>query len=94
MTLEEMEQKYREVMGPMILSEPGLFIVRLWDGMDGCWCDCTTAVTKEAALKVWMEKTKDGTKKIAFSEIDYYKIFPAATSMLWDGSEGREMFRD
>jgi hypothetical protein len=38
-------------------------------------------------------KTANGTKAVKFSEIDYYRIFPADTAMVWDGSEGREMFR-
>ncbi len=71
----------------------GLFIVRLWDGMDGCWCDCTEAVSGQEALRIWKERTNKGTEKISYSEIDYYKIFPADTHMHWDGKEGREMFR-
>ncbi len=63
-----------------------LFIVRVWDGMDGCWCDCTEPVSKEEADKVWNKETKNGTEKTKFSDIDYYKIFPADTNMLYNGS--------
>ena len=88
---------YKEVMGedPGLITGVNHFTVRLWDGMDGCWCDCSEAtnVLPVKALRVWNEKTSNGTKKIRFAEIDYYRIFPADTKMEWDGSEGKEMFR-
>lgn len=58
-----------------------LFIVRLWDGMDGIWCDVTGSVSKEEADRVWNEKTADGTKATKYDDIDYYCIFPADTTM-------------
>ena len=82
---------------PTGFDVPGaLFTVRLWDGMDGCWCDLYEAkgVSAEAALDVWFARTEDGTKKISYAEIDYFRIFPTETSMAWDGGSGREMFRD
>jgi len=69
------------------------FIVRHWDGMDGCWTNCTGAVAHDEALRTWAAKTEGGSKNIAYAEIDYYRIFPGGTHMLWDGSEGREMNR-
>jgi hypothetical protein len=69
------------------------YIVRLWDGMDGCWTDCTKEVGQEEALRYWAERTDGGARRISFKEIDYYKIFPGGTHMGWDGSEGREMHR-
>ena len=73
----------------------GLWTVRLWDGMDGCWTDMAeaTAVPGEVALRVWSIRTQEGKKKISCKEIDYYRIFPADTRMLWDGFDGREMSR-
>ena len=68
-----------------------LFIVRLWDGMDGTWMDVSGPVTMDEAMQIWEEKTEHGTKATTFMDIDYYRIFPAETKMLW--SEGREMFR-
>ncbi len=69
------------------------FVVRLWDGMDGTWCDCGEPhALLEGALAVWYQRTERGTKKVAFNEIDYFRIFPADTRMHY--SEGREMFRD
>lgn len=69
------------------------FVVRQWDGMDGCWTNCTADVGRDEALRVWAERTDGGTRRVSFDEIDYYRIFPAGTRMDWDGSEGREMFR-
>jgi hypothetical protein len=69
------------------------FTVRQWDGMDGCWADCVTDVDRDEALRVWAEYTKSGTQRTSYHDIDYYRIFPADTKMLWDGSDGQEMFR-
>jgi hypothetical protein len=69
------------------------YIVRVWDGMDGCWIDCTSQVDREKALRCWAEKTDGGTRNVGYDEIDYYRIFPGGTHMLWDGSDGMEMHR-
>lgn len=69
------------------------FIVRQWDGMDGCWTDCTGQVDREHALHYWSDRTDGGTRRVSYTEIDYYRIFPGGTRMNWDGSEGREMHR-
>jgi hypothetical protein len=69
------------------------YVVRQWDGMDGCWTDCTGAVERFEALRYWAERTSGGTHHVAYAEIDYYRIFPGGTRMTWDGSEGREMHR-
>jgi len=94
---EYVEKRYRLVMAGSMESDlftaNAKFTVRLWDGMDGCWCDCAKDVSKEEALKVWADRTKNGTEKVSFSEIDYYRIFPGGTRMKWNGDEGREMFR-
>lgn len=85
---------YERVMAtshPDLRETGAKFVVRQWDGMDGCWCDCTGAVGATHALKVWLERTEGGTKRVSFSQIDYYKIFPADTKMLYDGDN--EMFR-
>ena len=70
------------------------FTLRHWDGMDGSWLDILPNVSKEEVLRAWYEKTEEGTKMLSFKEIDYYRIFPADTTMLWSAEEGREMFRD
>lgn len=64
----------------------GPFIVRLYDGMDNQWMDVSAEVGKEEAERIWNEKTKDGTQNTKFDDIDYYKICPAGTKMLF--SEG------
>ncbi len=72
----------------------GRYTLRVWDGMDGCWSDVLANATAADALAKWCSLTKDGTKQVSFNEIDYYRIFPANTRMLWDGTQGGEMFRD
>jgi hypothetical protein len=69
------------------------YVVRHWDGMDGCWTDCTGEVGREAALRAWADRTDGGAHHVAYAEIDYYRIFPGGTHMLWDGSDGKEMHR-
>lgn len=69
------------------------YVVRVWDGMDGCWTNCTGEVDRDAALRYWAERTNGGTHHITYAEIDYYRIFPGGTRMTWNGSEGREMHR-
>jgi len=58
-------------------------VVRLWDGMDGIWVDVSGPVSKKEADRIWNEKTANGTKATKFSDIDYYSIFPADTTMLY-----------
>jgi hypothetical protein len=74
---------YKRVMNDSIDFTQGTFTVRIWDGMDGCWTDVgeATNVSADKALEVWNERTKGGTEKIRFDEIDYYRIFPADTYM-------------
>lgn len=83
-TLEEQKEFYLKVMGPCDFRGTK-YAVRLWDGMDGCWCDVGTNLDLEVALKMWLIRTKQGTKNIRFDEIDYYRIFPADTSMMYSG---------
>lgn len=80
-----------KALSPDLDEGPKLFIVRLFDGMDGEWVNVSDAVSEEEATKIWNEKTENGTKKIRFDEIDYFRIFPADTVMKY--SDGREMFR-
>lgn len=92
MTQAERIARYERVMGDTTtLRGAGPFIVRLWDGMDGAWCDCTGPVPVEKALQLWEDRTKEGTKQIKYDEIDYYRIFDADTRMPFSGD--REMFR-
>ena len=86
---------YRRVMRePAALSlDRSTYVVRHWDGMDGCWTDHTGKVSREAALRAWSRCTDGGTRHVSYEEIDYYRIFPGNTRMYWDGSEDREMRR-
>jgi hypothetical protein len=86
---------YTRVMHPAIdFTRHQTFVVRVWDGMDGCWTNCTGEVDRDEALRVWAQETGDGTHHVSFHQIDYYAIFPGGTRMLWDGSdEEGQMFR-
>jgi len=68
-----------------MIALEGRFTVRVWDGIDGCWCDVITNVDRETALRTWAEETRQGTYKTSFHDLDYYRIFPADTHMLYDG---------
>jgi hypothetical protein len=59
-----------------------LYVVRLYDGFDNQWMDVSDPVCYTEARKVWDEKTKKGTEKVSFEDIDYFKIFPADTKMI------------
>ena len=69
------------------------YVVRHWDGMDGCWTNCTGDVGQEEALRYWADRTDGGARHVDYAEIDYYRIFPGGTRMHWDGAEGQEMHR-
>lgn len=99
MTVEQLAVLYCGVMRiPVIFfMQHPTYVVRQWDGMDGCWTDCTkdvtAEVTAEEALRDWAKRTDGGSRRVAFAEIDYYQIFPGGARQAWDGSEGRELFR-
>jgi len=59
------------------------FTVRLYDGFDHQWIDVLANVPLAEAFTAWMKETKDGTKNTRFDHIDYYRIFPADTRMLY-----------
>jgi hypothetical protein len=63
----------------------GKFIIRLYDGFDHCWTDVTGPLTAEEADKKFAELTDNKTKMTDFSDIDYYRIFPADTKMVFNG---------
>lgn len=58
-------------------------MLRLWDGMDGAWIDVASDLTLAEALDLWCKYTHDGTKNTDYDDIDYYRIFPANTKMLY-----------
>lgn len=91
MTLKERIARYERVMNGTTLHGDGPFIVRVWDGMDGIWCDCTGAVSAEKALDEWEARTNNGTRQTKYEDIDYYRIFDADTHMHFSGD--REMNR-
>lgn len=70
-------------------NEKHLYIVRLYDGFDNEWIDVSSPVSKEEAQRIWNNKTKNGTEKTEFNDIDYYEIFPADRIMVFSSPEGR-----
>lgn len=91
---DELLALYCRVMHvPAVFFKHATYIVRQYDGMDGCWTDCTGDVPRDEALRTWATYTDGGAHNVAYAEIDYYQIFPGGTRMHWDGSEGREMHR-
>jgi hypothetical protein len=60
-----------------------LYVVRLYDGFDHLWMDVSDPLPYDKAKEIWLEKTNDGRTRTKFSDIDYYKIFPADTRMLF-----------
>lgn len=72
-------------------EKPDLFVVRLYDGFDNRWIDVSGAVNKDEADRIWREKTQNGKKSTSYNDIDYYRVFPADTRMLyadWSGNSG------
>ena len=67
----------------MTTPSEGTHVVRLYDGFDGKWMNVTSPVSYDEALQVWNERTANGTKNRSFSDINYYAIFPADTTMLF-----------
>lgn len=92
---EELLALYCRVMQEVaeVFVKHETYVVRVWDGMDGCWTDCTGEVSREDALRTWAKRTDGGARCVSYAEIDYYRIFPGGTRMHWDGSEDREMHR-
>lgn len=93
LTADQLATIYCNVCGLIDFAKHETFIVRIWDGMDGCWTDVTSDIPRDEALRVWADRTKSGTRNCNYADIDYYAIFPSGTHMVWDGSEGREMHR-
>jgi hypothetical protein len=60
-----------------------LYVVRLYDGFDNEWMDVTVPLPYDEALAEWNLRTDDGQKMTKFEDIDYYRIFPSDTRMLF-----------
>lgn len=95
LSIEHLLDLYCRVMNEVerVFVKYESYVLRSWDGIDGCWTDITGDVDREKVLRCWAEYTDGGTRRISFDEIDYYRIFPGGTRMLWDGSDGKEMHR-
>lgn len=73
------------------MSDQKMFIVRLYDGMDNCWTDVSEPLAEAEAKQVWLEKTENGTRATKYDDIDYYRIFPADTTMVNSERGNREL---
>jgi hypothetical protein len=81
-----MSEPEKPVLEPRTCTagEPGkLYTVRLYDGFDHNWLDIEAGVLYEEARRVWDERTKEGTEKTRFDDIDYFDIFEADTKMVF-----------
>jgi hypothetical protein len=67
-------------------SLDGKYIVRLYDKFDGYWIDVSEHLTEEEAVRLWKEKTCNGTQHVKYDDGYYYAIFPYDTKMIYDGS--------
>ena len=59
-----------------ILESEKLFVVRKYDRFNNEWMDVSEKVSKEEADRIWNEKTKNGTEKTCYNDIDYFRIYP------------------
>lgn len=85
-TREEAVEACRDLRDPEGAKLRKLKVVRLYDGFDRQWMDVSKPVPEDEAQRIWNEKTKNGTERTKYADIDYYAIFPADTRMLY--SEG------
>ena len=66
-----------------------LYIVRLWDGFDNEWMDVSEPLPKDEAEKLAGDKNEArsgsaaGKREGSYNDIDYYKAFPADTTMIF-----------
>jgi hypothetical protein len=65
------------------------WVLRHYDGFDNEWCDITQPLEATEAIRQYLEKTLKGTKWVGFNEIDYYRLFPADTKMVYSAHEDK-----
>jgi len=94
-TLRVFEGKPRENKnGSKDEDDTQMYVVRLWDGMDGIWMDVSKPASRKEAEKIYNEKTANGTKNTRYEDIDYYGVFPADTTMRYSyEADSNGMFR-
>jgi len=73
-------------MNPLAFLPPdypveGKVILRLYDWLDG-WVDTTGEIQRDEAVRLWNERTYNGTRMACYEHGDYFAIFPAGTRML------------
>ncbi len=88
LSFDELQEMNKAIQEATEALEEKKFIVRFYDGFDNQWMDVSKPLSKEEAEKVWNKETKNGTEKTKFEDIDYYKIFPADTRMIYSDGFG------
>lgn len=70
-------------------SENGLYTLRMHDSFDHGWIDCTGFVSKpwDECLAEWNRETSNGTRLTQYSDREYYAIFPANTTMVYQAND-------
>ncbi len=70
------------------MEKEKLYVVRLYDGFDNIWMDVSEPLPYDKAKEIWLERTNGGRTRTKFEHIDYYKIFPADTRMMYSTEAG------
>lgn len=70
------------------MEKEKLYVVRLYDGFDNIWMDVSKPLPYNKAKEVWLKETNGGRTRTKFSDIDYYRIFPADTRMMYSYEAG------
>ena len=85
----------REALNNKIAKEnPDMkFIVRLYDGFDFEWVNCTQPIPLSDARTEWLKETENGTKRTEYANIDYYDIFPEDTRMLYSYKDSQSIMK-
>lgn len=65
------------------MATEDMFVVRFYDGFDNEWIDVSEPVSRAEAERIFLENTDDGRRNTKYADIDYYRIFPAGTRMLY-----------
>lgn len=66
------------------VHEAELYQLRHYDCFDYYWIDIGPPGTKEQVQALYNKETKNGTEYTEYKHGAYFKIFPAATRMIYD----------
>lgn len=80
-----------EVIEQAVDQQQPTFIVRVYDGFDNQWTDCSQPCSLLEAIEQRNRETKNGTERTHYGDIDYFGIFPADTEMYYAGGRGEHI---